>query len=176
MNVNALNRNPISSSEEDENFKSDVMGQEEELGITLASARNNATNEVSINMFTLQPTGQAKDDVEEHHLVGDCGGPSTNSPSEEGLPHMDQMDYRRMVVEVQIMVDTTKNRQKGKSVETKGQSKDDQSRQMDIWEDNMSIALLTSGHQEDELDNIANIERAKKRMMRYHWSKDTLFF
>ncbi len=40
----------------------------------------------------------------------------------------------------------------------------------------MSIALLIGGHLEAELDNNANIERAKKRMMRYHWSKDTLFF
>ncbi len=30
------------------------------------------------------------------------------------------------------------------------------------------MALLTGGHLEAEFDNIANIERAKKRMMRYH--------
>jgi hypothetical protein len=73
-----------------------------------------------------------------------------------------------MVVEVQIMVDEAINRQKGKSVETKGQNEDDQSMQMDIWEDSMSITLLIDGHLEIELDNIANIKRAKKRMMRYH--------
>jgi len=61
-------------------------------------------------------------------------------------------------------------------VETEGQSEDDQSRQMDIWEDSMSIALLTGGHLKDELDNTANIKRAKKWMMRYHWLEDTLFF
>jgi hypothetical protein len=47
---------------------------------------------------------------------------------------------------------------------------------MDIWEENMLIALLTSGHLEAELDNTANIKRAKKQMMKYHWSNDTLFF
>jgi hypothetical protein len=59
------------------------------LGITLAPVRNNATNEVSINLFTLQHTGQAIDDAKKHHIVGECGGQSTDSPLEEGLPHMD---------------------------------------------------------------------------------------
>ncbi len=89
---------------------------------------------------------------------------------------MDQMDYKRMVVEAQTMVDEAKNRQKGKSVETEGQSEDDQSRQMDIWEDSVSMPLLTSAHLEVELDNTTNIERAKKRMMRHHWLENTLFF
>jgi hypothetical protein len=79
------------------------------------------------------------------------------------------MEYKRMVVEAQIMVDAAKNRQKGKSVETKEQSEDDQSTQMDIWEDSVSIALLIAGHLEAKLDNTANINRAKKRMMKYHW-------
>jgi hypothetical protein len=73
--------------------------------------------------------------------MGECGGQSTDSPSKEGLLQMDQMEYIRMVVEVQTMVDETKNRQKGKSVEIEGQGEDYQSRQMDIWEDNMSIAI-----------------------------------
>jgi len=34
----------------------------------------------------LQHTRQAVDDAEEHHIVGECGGQSTYSPSEEGLP------------------------------------------------------------------------------------------
>ncbi len=176
MNVDALSHNPVGFLEKNENFGSDVMEQEEKLGITPASTRRNATNEVSINMFTLQPAGQAKDDVEEHHLVGDCGGASTNSPSQEGLLYVDQMDYRRMVVEAQIMVDAAKNKQKGKNVEIKGQNENDQARQMDIWEDSVSIALLTGGHLEVELDNIANMDRVKKRIMRYHWLEDTLFF
>ncbi len=40
----------------------------------------------------------------------------------------------------------------------------------------MSIALLTGGHLKVELDNIVNMDRAKKRIMKYHWSKDPLFF
>jgi hypothetical protein len=46
------------------------------------------------------------------------------------------------------MVDEAKNKQKDKGVETEGQSEDDQSRQMDIWGDNVSMALLTAGHLE----------------------------
>ncbi len=81
-----------------------------------------------------------------------------------------------MVVETQTMGDEAKNKQKGKSVEIEGQSEDDQSKKMDIWQDNLSMALLTSGHLETKFDNISNIERAKKRMMKYHWLEDTLFF
>jgi len=89
---------------------------------------------------------------------------------------MNQMEYKKMVVETQTMGDEAKNRQKGKSVEIEGQSEDDQSKKMDIWQDNLSMALLISGHLEIEFDNISNIERAKKRMMKYHWLEDTLFF
>ncbi len=105
------------------------------MGITPASARSNATHEVNINLFTLQLVEQVEDNVEEHHLVGDCGGRTTNSPSEERLPYVNQMDCRRMVVEAQIMADAAKIKQKGKSVEIEGQNEDDQAKQMDIWED-----------------------------------------
>jgi hypothetical protein len=57
-----------------------------------------------------------------------------------------------------------------------GQIEDDQSKQMDIWEDNVSMVLLIGGHLEAELYDIANVERAKKRVMKYHWLEDTLFF
>jgi hypothetical protein len=57
-----------------------------------------------------------------------------------------------------------------------GQIKDDQSRQMDIWEDNVLMVLFIGGHLEAELYDIANIKRAKKRVMKYHWLEDTLFF
>ncbi len=53
-------------------------------------------------------------------------------------------------------------------MEIKGQSENDQSRQMDIWEDNVSMALFTHGYLEVGPDNITNIERAKKQMMKYH--------
>ncbi len=89
MNVDVLSRNLVGSPEEDEDFGSDVMEEEKKMGIAPTSAMSNATKEVNINLFTLQPVGQAEDDVEEHHLVGDCGGPSTYSPLEEGLPYVD---------------------------------------------------------------------------------------
>jgi len=110
LNVDVLSRNVVGSPEEDEDFGSDVMEHEEKLGIAPTSAKSNATNEVNINMFTLQLAGQAEENVKEHHLVGDRGGPSTNSPLEEGLPYVDQMDYKRMVVEAQIMVDAAKSK------------------------------------------------------------------
>jgi hypothetical protein len=44
---------------------------------------------------------------------------------------------------IKMDVDETRNRQKGKSVETMGQSEDDQLRQMDIWENNLSMILFT---------------------------------
>jgi hypothetical protein len=56
-----------------------------------------------------------------------------------------------------------------------GQGEDDQSRQMDIWEDNVLMVLLTSGHLEIKLYDTTNIERAKKRVMKYHWLEDNLF-
>jgi hypothetical protein len=47
---------------------------------------------------------------------------------------------------------------------------------MDIWEDNVLMVLFIGGHLEAELYDIANIKRAKKRVMKYHWLEDTLFF
>ncbi len=87
--LNVLSQNPVGFLKEDEDFGSDVMEQEKQLGITPALARGNATNEVNINMFTLQHTRQVVDDVEEDHIVGECGGQSTDSPSKKGLPQMD---------------------------------------------------------------------------------------
>jgi hypothetical protein len=46
-------------------------------------------------MFTLQHIGQAIDDAEAHHIVGECGGKNTYSPSIEGLLQMDKMEYKR---------------------------------------------------------------------------------
>jgi len=61
-------------------------------------------------------------------------------------------------------------------VEIMGQGEDDQSRQMDIWEDNVSMELFVDGNLDTELYDTTNMERGKKRVMKYHWSKDTLFF
>ncbi len=77
MNVDVLSRNHVGFPEEDEDFGNDVMEQEEQLGITPTPARNNVTNEVRINLFTLQHTRQVVDDIEEHHIMGECGGQST---------------------------------------------------------------------------------------------------
>ncbi len=119
-----------------------MLEQEEQPRITPLPARSNVANEVSINMFTLQHTKQEVNDAEEHHVGSEGGGQSTNSLSKEGLPLMNHMEYKKMVIEVQTMVDEAKNKQKGKSVEILGQNEDDQSRQMGIWEDNVSMVLL----------------------------------
>jgi hypothetical protein len=47
---------------------------------------------------------------------------------------------------------------------------------MEIWEDKVLMVLLTGGHLETGLYNIANIKRAKKCVMKYHCLEDTLFF
>jgi hypothetical protein len=91
------------------------MEHEEQLGITSSLARSNVANEVNINLFTLQHVGQVVVDVKEHHTGSECGGQSTYSPSKEGPSQMNQMEYKKMVVEAQTMVDEAKNRLKGKS-------------------------------------------------------------
>jgi hypothetical protein len=80
LNVDVLSQNLVCFPEEDEDFGSDVMEHEEQLEITLTLARSNATNEVNINLFTLQHIRQVVDDVEEHHIVGECGGQNIYSP------------------------------------------------------------------------------------------------
>jgi hypothetical protein len=57
LNVDALCRNLVCFLEDDEDFGSDVTEQEVQLGITPALVRSIATNEVNINLFTLQHTG-----------------------------------------------------------------------------------------------------------------------
>jgi hypothetical protein len=161
LNVDALSQNPIGFPKEDEDFGNDVLEQDH-LRITPLLVRSNATNEANINLFTLQHTKQEINDAKEHHARSECGGQNTNSLSKEGLPPMNHMEYKRMVVEAQTIVDEIRNKQKGKSVETMGQGEDHQSRQMDIWEDNVSMVLLDGGHLETELYDTANIKRAKK--------------
>jgi hypothetical protein len=153
-----------------------VLEQGDQLGVTPLPMKSSSANNVIIILFTLQHTDQEINDAEVQHVENECGGQSTNSFSEEKLPPMNHMEYRRMVVEAQTMVNEAKDRQNDKSVETMGQCEDDQSRQMEIWEDNVSMVLFTGGHLEIGLYDTANIERAKKQVMKYHWSKDTLFF
>ncbi len=47
---------------------------------------------------------------------------------------------------------------------------------MHIWENNVLMVLLIGGHLEIELYHTANIEKAKKWLMKYHWLEDILFF
>ncbi len=61
-------------------------------------------------MFTLQHTKQEINDVEEHHVGSECGRQSTYSLLEEGLPPMNHMEYRKMVVEAQTMGDEARNK------------------------------------------------------------------
>jgi hypothetical protein len=49
--------------------------------------------------------------------MSECGGQKTYSLSENKLPPINHMEYIRMVVETQTMVDEAKNKQKDKSVE-----------------------------------------------------------
>jgi hypothetical protein len=130
--------------------------------------KSSSANNVIIILFILQHTDQEINDAEVHHAESECGGQGTNSFSKEELPPMNHMEYKRMVVETQTMVDEARDKQKDKSVEIMGQCEDDQSRQMEIWEDNVSMVLFTDGHLEIGLYDIANIERAKKRVMKYH--------
>jgi hypothetical protein len=74
------------------------------------------------------------------------------------------------------MVDNAKDKQKGKYVGIIGVGKEEQLKQMDIWEDKVAMVLLTSGHLEADTHETSSIKRAKKRVMKYHWAKDILFF
>ncbi len=113
LNVDALNRNPIGFSKEDEDFGSDVLEQEDQLGVTPLSTKSCFNNNVIINLYTLQHTNQEINDAEVHHVESECGGQNINSFSEEKLSPMNHMEYIKMVVEA-------KDKQKGKSVETMG--------------------------------------------------------
>jgi hypothetical protein len=94
LNVNALSQNHVGFPEEDDNFGSDVMEQEEQIGITPSPAKSNAANEVNINLFTLQHTQQGVNDAEKHQVGSESGGQNTYSLSER-LPQMNHMEYKK---------------------------------------------------------------------------------
>lgn len=96
--------------------------------------------------------------------------------SKEKLPLMTHDDYRKMIIEAKIMVDNAKDRQKGKVLEKEWMNEGDQLKQMDIWEDGLLMVLLTGGHLEINVYDIAEIDKVKKQVMKYHWFEDTLFF
>jgi hypothetical protein len=75
------------------------------------------------------------------------------------------------------MVDNTKDKQKGKYVGTIGICKEEQLKQMDIWEDKLvAMVLLTNGHLEAPTHEASSIKKAKKKIMKYHCAKNSLFF
>ncbi len=120
LNVDALSQNPIDFLEEDEDFGSDLVEREDQLGVTPLPMKSNFANKIIINLFTLQHIDQEINDVEVHHARSECGGQSTNSFSKEILPLMNHMECKRMIVEVQTTIDETRDKQKGKNVETIG--------------------------------------------------------
>jgi len=52
----------------------------------------------------------------------------------------------------------------------------EQLKQMDIWENKVVILLLIGEQLEVGVYDDANINKAKKRVMWYHWSNDNMFF
>jgi hypothetical protein len=74
------------------------------------------------------------------------------------------------------MVDNTKDKHKCKYVGTIGICKEEQLKQMDIWEDKVAMVLLTNGHLEAPTHEASNIKRAKKKIMKYHCAKNFSFF
>jgi hypothetical protein len=47
---------------------------------------------------------------------------------------------------------------------------------MDIWKDETCMILLFGGTLDQVLDDVVEVDRAKRRLLNYHWRKDTLFF
>jgi len=73
------------------------------------------------------------------------------------------------------MVDHIRLRQKGKCIETIEWCKDEQLKQMDISEDKVAMVLFIGKHLEAGAYDVANIDRVKNWIMKYHWSKDIIF-
>jgi hypothetical protein len=53
---------------------------------------------------------------------------------------------------------------------------DEQIHSLNIWEDPLSMKLLTSGSLGGNASTLTYIEKEKRRVMRYHWQKDTFYF
>ncbi len=85
------------------------------------------------------------------------------------------VDYWRLVCEVQEMVDAKMN-----SIDVNNSEEDngveETKKQMDIWKDETCIVLLFGGTLDQVLDDVVEIDQAKKRLLNYHWREDTLFF
>jgi hypothetical protein len=49
-------------------------------------------------------------------------------------------------------------------------------KQMDIWKDETCMVLLSGGILDQVLNDVVEVDRAKRRLLNYHWREDTLFF
>jgi len=49
-------------------------------------------------------------------------------------------------------------------------------KQMDIWKDETCMVLLSGGILDQVLNDVVEVDRAKRRLLNYHWTEDTLFF
>ncbi len=47
---------------------------------------------------------------------------------------------------------------------------------MDIWKDETCMTMLFGGIMDPMLDDVTEADRAKIRLLNYHWREDTLFF
>ncbi len=47
---------------------------------------------------------------------------------------------------------------------------------MDIWNDETCMILLLGGTLDQVLDDAIEVDRTKRRLLNYHWRKDTLLF
>ncbi len=77
-----------------------------------------------------------------------------------------------MAHEAQTLVDKAKT----KLVIKPKMDGDEQNHCLDIWEDPLSIKLFIGGSLDGNIGAIVNIERVKRRVMRYHQQEDTFYF
>jgi hypothetical protein len=47
---------------------------------------------------------------------------------------------------------------------------------MDIWKDENCMVLLSGGTLDQVLDDAIKVDRAKRRLLNYHWREDMLVF
>jgi hypothetical protein len=52
----------------------------------------------------------------------------------------------------------------------------DRLKQMDIWEDGLLMVLLIGGKLEIDVYDVVEIDKVKKKVTKYHWFEDILFF
>jgi hypothetical protein len=64
LNVDALSKNLVNLSKEEDDFGYDVMGSKEKL----LSMNEKSPNDIVINLFTLQLMDKEMDEIEEHQM------------------------------------------------------------------------------------------------------------